>query len=376
MNENKHLKVVALSELENLKVHGRTTRSLSPLTLFWTGSALELNATGSELWVEIEANYDNYEPWVSFLVNANLISRQMVTQGRHWVCLFRGMSETTVKNIRIVRDSQAMSQDPGCSLQIHAVKSDGEFLTVQERPYKIEFIGDSITSGEGTIGARSEEDWIPMWFSAIYNYSAMIAEALNAEYRVISQSGWGVLTSFDNNPHGNIPEYYDKVCGLLTGEKNEALGAFEDNDFDAWQPDIIIVNLGTNDAGAFQSPEWKDEISGETHKQRLNEDGTYHEEDLKSFEKAAQNFLIKLRQHNQNAHILWAYGMLGIPMMKAIYRAVDKYTKATGDQKISVFQLPNTKDETMGARNHPGKLAHEETSKELTNYIKQILVGC
>ena len=66
-------------------------------------------------------------------------------------------------------------------------------------------------------------------------------------------------------------------------EKNESLGAFEENNFDSWQPDVIVVNLGTNDAGAFNSPEWKDEVTGETHKQKLNEDGTFNEEDLECF---------------------------------------------------------------------------------------------
>jgi len=49
MKENEKLKVYALSEIKNLKVHGRTTGRLSPLTLFWTGSAIEVNAKGTEL---------------------------------------------------------------------------------------------------------------------------------------------------------------------------------------------------------------------------------------------------------------------------------------------------------------------------------------
>lgn len=373
MKRNEKLKVYALSDMVNLKVHGRTTGCLSPLTLFWTGSALELNAKGSELWMEVEVDYDTYEPWISIVINSVPVSRQMLTGGRYWVCVFRGMNENVVKNVRIVKESQAMSEDPGCCMQIHAVKFHGEFLPVVEKPYKVEFIGDSITSGEGAIGAKAEEDWIPMWFSAIDNYAAMAAEALNAEYRIISQSGWGVLTSWDNNPHANIPEYYEKVCGLLTGEKNEALGALKENDFDSWQPEVVVVNLGTNDEGAFNSPQWKDEATGEIHKQRLMEDGTFNEEDLKAFQQAAFNFIVKLRKYNKNAHIIWAYGMIGIPMMPAIHRAAEAYIKKTGDKKISVLELPNMTEETVGARNHPGVLAHEKAAKELTEYIKEIL---
>ncbi|AWV34476.1 SGNH/GDSL hydrolase family protein [Paenibacillus odorifer] len=375
MKQNTNLKVHTLADIEHLKIHGRTTGSLSPLTLFWTGSAVELNVKSSELWLEVETDYDVYEPWVSILINSVPVSRQMLVAGRYWICVFRGMNDRVVKNVRMVKDVQAMSGDPGCSLQIHAVKMDGKFLPVADKPHKIEFIGDSITSGEGSIGAKAEEDWIPMWFSAINNYTSMTANALNAEYRVISQSGWGVLTSWDNNPHGNIPDGYEQVCGLLTGAKNEALGAFQAHSFESWQPDVVVVNLGTNDGGAFHSPEWKDEVTGESHKQRLNEDGTYHEDDIQAFVDAAEKFLMKIRKNNQHAHLVWAYGMLGIPMMPAIYRAVDAYSKKTGDKQVSVLQLPNMTDETIGARSHPGALAHEQAAKELTGYLKRILAG-
>lgn len=373
MNENDELKRYSLLDIDNLKLHGRNAGSLEPLTLFWTGSGIELNAKGSELWIELESGYEAYEPWISIVINGALVSRQMVTSGKHWICVFRGMDKNAVKNVLIVKDVQAMSGDPSCYLQVHAVKFDGQFLPVEEKPYKIEFIGDSITSGEGAIGAKPEMDWISMWFSALNNYTKFTADALNADYRVLSQSGWGTLTSWDNNPHANLPDYYEKVCGLLTGKNNEALGAFKDNDFASWQPDVVVVNLGTNDGGAFNSPEWKDSVTGETHEQRLNEDGSFNDEDLNAFKEAVINFLFKLRKYNKNSNIVWVYGMLGLPMMPAIYSAVDTYIRKTGDKKVSVFQLPNTTDETVGSRSHPGALAHEKAAKELSAYLKEIL---
>lgn len=373
MENTEKLKEYPLSGIEHLKVHGRTTECLSPLTLFWTGSAVELNVMGSELWVEVESDYDCYEPWISILINSVAVSRFMLLKGRYWICVFRGMNEYTPKNVRIVKEVQPMSSDPGCSLQMYAVKLDGEILPVAEKPYKIEFIGDSITSGEGLVGAKAEEDWVPMWFSAANNYCTLTAEIVNADYRILSQSGWGVRTSWDNNPFANIPAYYGQVCGLLTGDKNKALGAFEDHRFDSWQPDIIVVNLGTNDAGAFHSTEWKDPATGISYKQRLNEDGTFNREDLLSFEQAVADFLAKIRSYNQTAHIIWAYGMIGIPLMPAIYRAFESYTKQSGDTNASIFQLPNTTEETVGARQHPGVLAHQKAAKELASYIKEML---
>lgn len=373
MTDQSRLTTYALSDLPQVRVHGRSTGRRDPVTLFWTGSGIEMNVSGSELWIEAEAGYNTYEPWISILVNGALVSRQMVTAGRHRICIFRGMNTETVKNVRIVRDVQAMSGDTGCYLQLHSASTDGGFHPVEEKPYRIEFIGDSITSGEGAIGAKPETDWISMWFSAVHNYAAMTAEKLQAEYRILSQSGWGVLTGWDNNPNCNLPQYYEQVCGVLSGEHNASLGAFEPNNFGAWQPDIVVVNLGTNDGGAFNSPAWTDPANGKTYKQRKNEDGSFNEEDLKAFEDAVERFLDKLRRCNPEAQIVWAYGMLGIPMMPSIYRAVDKYAKRTGDKRVSVFQLPNMTEETVGARWHPGALAHEQAAKALSGYLSDLL---
>ena len=273
MRENNRLMTYSLPEVQNLKVHGRATFCLSPLTLFWTGSSLELNARGSELWVELESDFDSLEPWVSFLINDIPVSRFMLSGGRQWYCVFRGMNPDVVKNVRIMKDTQAMAGDSTCCLQIHRLRFDGAFLPVEEKRYKLEFIGDSITSGEGMIGAKEEEDWIPMWISGTFTYAELTAKALKADYRVVSESGWGILSSWDNNPHLAIPLVYTEICGLLEGERNRELGEHLPYNFDILQPDAGIVNLGTNDGSAFYNPEWEDKKTGERFKQHLNEDG-------------------------------------------------------------------------------------------------------
>ena len=150
------LKEYRLNELEKncLKIWGRTNGCLTPLTVFWTAGGVEFNVKASELWLEIETDYDSYELWGSVLVNGAHVSRQMLQKGRYWLCLFRNMNPDVAKTVRFLRDLQAMSDDQGAKLQIHAVRTDGSFLPVADRPYKLEFIGDSITSGEGTIGAK------------------------------------------------------------------------------------------------------------------------------------------------------------------------------------------------------------------------------
>ena len=366
------LKTLKIDEVKNIKINGRTTKKISPLPLFWTGSGFEVNVRASELWMEVEIDYNEYEQWISVEINGVFVSRQMLTKGRYFICLFRGMNNELVKNVRVYKDVQAMPKDNDCIFLIHSLRTDGEFEKVEDKSMKIEFIGDSITSGEGTIGARIEEDWISMWFTSLNNYAVMTAKNLDADFRIISQSGWGVLSSWDNDPKCAIPKYYDKVCSVVNGERNKELGAYEENDFESWQPDFIVVNLGTNDGGAFNSPEFKNEKTGEIFKQHLNEDGSYSEEDIKRFEDAVVRFLYKLRKYNKNSKILWAYGMLGIPMMPYIYHAVDTYKKESRDTKVYITQLTNTTDETIGARSHPGVLNHKAAAKDLVDAIKNL----
>ena len=43
---------------------------------------------------------------------------------------------------------------------------------------------DFNTSGEGLFGAKEEEDWIPMFFSALKDYAYLTAKELDAEYQI------------------------------------------------------------------------------------------------------------------------------------------------------------------------------------------------
>lgn len=363
----------AVSMIQELKVHGRTTNERAPLTLFWTASGFECNVSGTELWVEVEVTYDIYEPWFSYTVNGDWIGRQMLLPGRYWIPLFRGMNPEKIKNVRFYKDLQAMSGDGNSYIHIHALRHDGVFYPVQEKKMKIEFIGDSITSGEGLFGAKEEEDWVPMFFSALRDYAYLTAKELDAEYRVFSQSGWGVYNSWDNNRNSTIPKYYKEICSLMPGEENERLGGKQPHDFSAWQPDVIVVNLGTNDVAGFDQPEWLDEITGERHKMRREEDGGFGKEDVNAFKEAVAIFLKTLRECNPQAQIIWCYGMLGIPFQMPIMEGISSYVEKSGDKKVSYLQLPNTDETNVGSRQHPGVLCHKQAAEVLVGYIKQIL---
>lgn len=362
-----------IKDIPELKVHGRTTECRSPLTLFWTASGFECNVKGTELWVEVEVTYDTFEPWFSYTINDDWIGRQMLIKGRYWLPLFRGMNLEDVKNVHFYKDLQAMSDDGNSYIHIHALRHDGQFLPVAEKKLKLEFIGDSITSGEGLFGAKKEQDWIPMFFSAIKDYAYQTAKKLDAEYRVFSQSGWGVYSTWDNNTRGAIPKYYKEICSLMPGEENKRLGGTKPHDFASWQPDCVIVNLGTNDASAFEQPQWVDEVSGVCHKMRKNRDGSYNMQDMRALQQAVKDFIKLIRECNPKARIIWCYGMIGIDIQLYLCEAVAEYVEETGDRFVSYLQLPNVTQESVGSREHPGYLCHKQAAEVLAEYIAKLV---
>lgn len=357
---------------KHIRVLGRTKGNEFPLVLFWTGSGVEFNYKGTELWCDFESDYSDYEQWIAVYVNEALLSRQMLQKGRQRVCLFRNLQTPKVNRVKVIKEVQAMPGDEQAYLAIHGLQGDGEFCELQEPACRIEFIGDSITSGEGSYGSVTEQDWIAMWFSASRSYPYFVAQQMDAEYRVISQSGYGVYCAYDNNLEHAIPRYYEQVCGVLSGERNEAAGAKELYDFSLWQPDYIVINLGTNDGGAFHNPEWYDEETGRRNKMYRTPDGLPAKECLEKVRQAVTDFLMLVRKHNKNAQILWAYGMMGTVVESAIKEGIEKYRSESGDKKVHYLALDEITGEQIGARSHPGLNGHRATAEKICEKLCEL----
>ena len=366
------MKEYKISEINEIHIYGRTGSIKQPLPLFWSASGIEMNVQASEMWLEVESDYETMEPWIAVLLDSAMISRQMVQKGRYWIPLFRGLDKETKRKVRVVREVQAMSDDADCCLKLHAIRIDGEFCPIDEKKMKIEIIGDSNTCGEGIVGAKGEMCWSSMVFGASSNYATMVAEALKADYRIVSQSGWGVLCSWDGDPARNIPAYYEKVCGLTVKGENAKCGAGEDYNFASWKPDYVFINLGTNDASAFSQPSVYNDVNGVLFDQRIEEDGSFEKASLQRFKYAVADFIKKVRKCNPDAYIIWGYGMLGLALRDAIVEVINSYKKESGDDRIEFMELTPSNEETVGSREHPGILCHKQAAKKIIERLNRL----
>ncbi len=332
---------------------GRTAQTDGKLTLFWTGSGIELSVRGSELILEMEAGDEQYDLWIDVIIDGSFVTRRMLDIGRQSVTVFRGMDPNTVKQVKIIRDTQAMPKDTCSYIDIINIIYDGKLEKVPKHRLNFEVIGDSISSGEGLIGHRELTDWIPYCFWAEGTYWNLTAKALDASVSVLSQSGWGLYCSFEGDPKEAMPLYYDKVCGVLHGEAEVKRGSQteylpgKENEVDA-----VIINLGTNDASGLH-------VYGSRN----------------AFTEAAVRFLGKVRHMHPKAKIIWVYGMLGHELESEIKEAIDRFN-GTGndDDPVFYFGAEETSYEDLGARQHPGPEAHKKTAKKLSAFLDNILI--
>lgn len=338
-----------------------------PYPLFWAGSSLEFTFTGAALHLAFAADFDRVEPWISVELNDAPLLRMPLDRGTTRLCLFRGMTPGVPKRVRVFKETQPITDDPRHRLAVTEVRGEGgEILPVPPRPLLLEFVGDSLTSGEGVVGSKEESDWIPALFSASGTWAKRTADLLGADFRLISQSGWGVRSGWDNVPAHNLPAIYEQVCAPALGPKDREAGAQLPHDFSSWQPDAVVVNLGTNDAGAMAGPPWYGP-EGQVFRQTGDAAG------LALFENAAVGFLRALRRCNPAAKLVWTYGMIGGPLGPRLAEAVERFRRETGDRDAYYLSLPAATEETMGSRQHPGTPCHQAAAEAAAAFLRSVL---
>ena len=106
---------------------------------------------------------------------------------------------------------------------------------------RIEFIGDSITCGYGVEVDDPKLRFVPATENYCLGYSALAARQLEADTLVVARSGIGMLRNYDGPRDGSkdaMPQIYPATFYLQP--KPEW-------DFSRYTPDVVCVNLDTND---------------------------------------------------------------------------------------------------------------------------------
>ena len=334
-----------------IRLIGRMDPEQRPLALDWTGSGMEFCFRGSDAWARLEAPAAAPIMWMIVLADGCPITRFPVEPGIRMYPLLLGLEAEQERTVTLMKETQCMPDQPEATVLLHSLRIDGELTELPTREYRIEFVGDSLTSGEGALAARDNMEWVTPWFTARGNYSWYACDALNAERSILSQSGWGVNWDWQHTEKNNLSDAYEYTVGVLHGPEAEARGCRKPWDFSRWQPDIVCIRLLTNDN------------NGINERQSL-------ETDRETVIRGAEGLIRKVRKYNPQAKIVWI--LPGSDCRPELAAEAVRRVQEEGMKELYSFALPDYGPEDYGARWHPNAEYNRRAGLLLADFLKGI----
>ena len=223
---------------------------------------------------------------------------------------------------------------------------------------KIEFIGNSITCGYGNEGLNKREHFDYATENHYYSYASITARNLDAQHWVVARSGIGAYRNYNGpktgNPESNMLAQYEHIGYAWKPElRKEATFLSEKWDFNRYQPDVVCINLGTND---LSTPNY----------------------DAKLLKQNYHKLLKIVRQHNPKAKIVFLTGTMlydkEMELQRQLLNEVAAEAKKAGDKEIYRFDMaPISGDEWYGNDWHPNVYMDEKMAGELTAYLRSLM---
>lgn len=342
---------------ENVKLLGRTYFDGEKLFCALSGSGAEFTFNGTKCSVVVTGDSNAMSPTaadnqarVAIYVNGERVVDDMVDNIQETYDVFESDTPETAV-ISIVK----LSESPMSTIGIKEIRATGSKIApTPNKDLFIEFIGDSITCGYGIDDPDKDHHFSTKTEDVTKAYAYRTAEKLNADYSMVSFSGYGIVSGYTNDKKveaQTVPQFYTKL-GYSWAANGSFVPANVDWDFSKRQPDLIVVNLGTNDDSYTKN---------DSERKQEYCDG-YVE------------FLKKIRENNPDAKILCTLGIMGDNLFEQVQLAVNVYTEETGDENVSAMkfdvQLP---DDGYSADWHPSVTTHEKASDKLAAEIKTLL---
>lgn len=342
-----------LADDKHVRTIGRSIFHNNIRYLSWSCSAVEFVFSGTEITAEIWTDWVNDEPWkgifqpfVAVFVNDETVpyKRFAINEGSAVYSIYKNETAEAVK-IRIVKLSEAAFSKIGIS----SISADTETAPTTPPARRIEYIGDSITCGFGIEGKSADEHFSTSTENPYINYASKTARSFGAECNLISWSGIGVYSSDTKTDEINdswiMPMLYDYTDIGIEGTLD--IKKHIEWDFSSFAPDVIVINLGTNDN--FYTKGIPERIEG--------------------FKLAYEKFVRNIRVKNPNSHIICTLGMMGAEL----YPAIEEAVKNLGDNKIYALEFDVQRNEDgIGSENHPNSVTHNKAAVRLAEKISEI----
>jgi lysophospholipase L1-like esterase len=206
---------------------------------------------------------------------------------------------------------------------------------------KIEMIGDSITCGYGDLGASKDCGYAPETSNESVAWGALAAKELGAMHTSIANSGRAV---FKNREPSDRDELMSTVW--LRTLPDDATSTW---DFTRYVPDVVVINLGTNDFA--------------------------HGDPGPDFVPAYAALVKSVRGKYAAAKIVCAVGPMLAPALHTVLaRYVQSAIALVSDPKVTFLDLPPQNRTTdLGCNYHPNQASQARMAAALVLHLRSQL---
>lgn len=367
-NEGENTMRTINADSKTVKYLGRTLYQDGVLWLALSGSGIEFDYSGTDLLVTVLGD-DNVVSGVEqariaiYIDDTRVIDEMIVTPQKTYSVIENGVAAgnslsgenlaDTKHCIRIIKLTEAPMSVFGIKELL--VNNDASLNPTADKALKLEFIGDSITCGYGVDDEDLSHAFSTKTEDVTKAYAYLAARTLDADYSMVSYSGHGVYSGYTEGDERYVdelvPPYYPLV-GYSRGTVNGKRVTAVDWNFSSYVPELIVINLGTND----------DSYCRDVPK-RQEEFVIYY-----------KNFLKLVHEKNPNAYLLCTYGLMNTRLTPFIEKAVSLYTEETAHSRISFLPLPmQTEADGYVVDYHPHPDTHKKAAKIVSDRIREIL---
>ena len=325
----------------NLQYTGRVDqRDAAAPVISWPGTSIEGNFTGTTLAVKLDDQLG--KNFFDVYIDGDL-TRPFLVQADKGGKTYPVAGQLAPGRHSFLITKRSEGEEGATVFRGLELADGGELLAPSPRKQRrIEFFGDSISSGMGNESPADGPDHLVKDKNSFMSYASITARALDAELHLISQSGIGVMISWF--PF-TMPDFYDQLNAV---GNNDTVW-----DFKQWTPDVVVINLFQNDSWLIDREKRLSPVPNDA--QRVA---------------AYRKFAETIRAKYPKAYLICALGSMdavrpGSKWPGYVRAAVDQMRDQNKDVRIDTVVLPYT-----GFNGHPRIPQHQANAALLTAVIR------
>lgn len=354
------MKFYATEELT--KIQGRSIFRDNVRYLGYSASSVSFTFTGKRAQAEFISDPEHFIPqqraFIAVYINDERepSKRIELTKKRESILLYESDDEANV-TITIMKYSEP--EYAVCGIASITIDSDALLPPPAPKEHKVQIIGDSITCGYGVEGSLSDEVHRTCTENPTKSYSMLSVRALDADVEIVAWNGKGIITSYldesENTPEASwlLPMLYDYTdAGCEKQYFHTPKEKWEKWLHSRFEPDLVMVHLGTNDASYTREiPERNEE-----------------------FYTAYIALLEKVHRAHPQAKILCMLGLMDQRLCATVQKTANDFRDAHPETDCTYLQLPQQLDEDgLGTFWHPSPVTHKKAAELVAAKAKEMM---